>query len=187
MFTNRLRKRSDEELITAGDEKALTELYERYSTSMVRYFHRMLWKDASKAQDFLHDLFLRIIERPGSFHAEKKFSTWIYSVAHNMCKNEYRKQSFRASVAHELYVGEVLEQTIDAELDHAYFRRTIDKSMEQWNEDDRTLFTLRHELEMGFAEIGSVLSVPEGTVRSRWFYLRKELAQQLHEFQTTLK
>jgi len=173
-------------LISQGEGKALTELYLRYNKSMIRYFYRMLWKDDNKAQDFLHDLFVRIIERPETFNPERKFSTWIYSVAHNMCKNEYRKENFRASVAHKFQSNGVFEHAIDREIDHALFRKTIDKAMEGWNEDDRTLFVLRQELEMSVPEIAAVLSLPEGTVKSRWFYLRKALALQFHGFQTTL-
>src|SRR5262245_31137130 len=102
MFRNRLTRRSDEDLmrlVQQGASDAFAEIYWRYSTPMVRYFYRMLWKDQHKAQDFLHDLFLKIVERPEHFDVNKKFSTWLYSVAHNMCKNEYRKQQFRKTQA----------------------------------------------------------------------------------------
>jgi RNA polymerase sigma-70 factor, ECF subfamily len=190
MFINTFAKKSDEDLmrlIIEGEARAFTELYERYSKLMVRYFYRMLWKDENKAQDFLHDLFVRLIERPQLFNPDKKFSTWIYSVAHNMCKNEYRKQSFRAAAATGLLQNEAVDEKIDEEIDKASFMKTIDKAMREWPEDDRSLFVLRHELEMTFAEIAAVLTCPEGTVKSRWFYLRKNLAGQFHEFQMTLK
>ena len=190
MFLNRLTKKSDEELmllIRQGEEHAFTELYHRYSKGMVRYFHRMLWKDENKAQDFLHDLFVKIIERPGSFDVSKKFSTWIYSVAHNMCKNEYRKVNFRQSVHLEQRGSDWSESRVLEDIDQKDFASLLEKAMQHWPEDDRSLFVFRHELEMSFPEIASVLGCPEGTARSRWFYLKKDLASRFQEFQIILK
>jgi RNA polymerase sigma-70 factor (ECF subfamily) len=65
--------------------------------------------------------------------------------------------------------------------------KVLDLALMRWEEDDRSLFVLRHELEMTFSEIAGVLNCPEGTVRSRWFYLRKGLAEQFQEFQSILK
>jgi RNA polymerase sigma-70 factor (ECF subfamily) len=190
MFLNRLSKKSDEELmllIQQGEERALTELYNRYSKPMVRYFYRMLWDDADKAQDFLHDLFLKIIERPRYFDTKRKFSTWIYSIAHNMCKNEYRKKRFRDEAKISLTKPELAENTIHEDLDWKEFNRVLNIAKAQWSEEDRSLFTFRHELEMTFGEIGEVLNCPEGTVKSRWFYLRKSMAEQFQGFQSVLK
>src|SRR6478752_1050031 len=90
--------RSDEELmrlLQRGEEQALVHLYDRYGRKLLRYFHRMLWRDETRAQDFLQDLFMKVMEHPNHFNSDRKFSTWLYSVAHNMCKNEYRKQKLR--------------------------------------------------------------------------------------------
>jgi RNA polymerase sigma-70 factor (ECF subfamily) len=188
MFFNRLNKKTDEELmllISNGEERALTELYHRYSKPMVRYFFRMLWKDENKAQDFLHDLFIKIIETPQIFNPEKKLSTWLFSIAHNMCKNEYRRQNFRNAA--QLIIDEKVESTAGRQLDHDEFRRALDIVLSKWNEDDKSLFVMRHEMDMSIAEISEALSLPEGTVKSRWFYMRKSLAEQLHAFETILK
>ena len=190
MFLNRFAKKTDEELLRSvkeGEEKALTELYQRYSKPMLRYFHRMLWKDENKAQDFLHDLFVKIIERPEVFDQSRKFSTWFYSVAHNMCKNEYRKQSYREGVQHIIRQPEGEDNRIHEAMDEKQFMIMLDNAMLLWSEEDRSLFVLRHELEMTFTEIGLVLGCPEGTAKSRWFYLRKLMAEQFHEFQGVFK
>jgi RNA polymerase sigma-70 factor, ECF subfamily len=189
MFFNRLTEKSDEELmilLQQGHERAFTALYQRYGQPLFRYFFKMLWKDKSKAEDFLQDLFVKIIERPYHFEPSRKFSTWIYSVAHNMCKNEYRKQSYRNSVVLSIDV-QVSEKKMMDDIDHKEFNVVLQRSMALWEEDDRTLFVLKHELEMTFAEIAAILNCPEGTARSRWFYLRKNLAAQLVKFQTIIK
>ena len=82
-------------MITDGNQAAFGELYDRYSRVMINYFYRMLWKDREKAEDFMHDLFTKIINKPKLYDPNRSFKTWIYSVANNMCKNEYRKQEVR--------------------------------------------------------------------------------------------
>jgi RNA polymerase sigma-70 factor (ECF subfamily) len=189
MFFKRFAQKADEELmrlVQQGHEKAMTELYARYSKSLIRYFNRMLWFDGNKAQDFLHDLFIKIIENPQYFKVDKKFSTWLYSVAHNMCKNEYRKQSNRKSVDNEKDFIAIADNEILEKIDQQKFLNALEKSMITWDEDDRTLFTLRYENELTFAEIGLILECPEGTVKSRWFYLRKNLAKQFQDFHPAL-
>ena len=47
--------------ISKGDKRAFDELYKRYSQQLVGYFFRMLWKDREKAEDFMHDIFAKII------------------------------------------------------------------------------------------------------------------------------
>jgi RNA polymerase sigma-70 factor, ECF subfamily len=189
MFFNRLTQKSDEELMTLlqqGHERAFTALYQRYGQPLFRYFFKMLWKDKSKAEDFLQDLFVKIIERPQYFDPSRKFSTWIYSVAHNMCKNEYRKQAYRDSAMLSIDVH-VSEKKIMDDIDNKEFSVVLQKAMISWEEDDRTLFVLKYEREMTFLEIGAILNCPEGTAKSRWFYLRKNLAAQLVEFQTIIR
>jgi RNA polymerase sigma-70 factor (ECF subfamily) len=94
-----LKKFSDEELMSlvkTGREMAFEELYQRYSKRMLFYFHRNFYGDGEKAQDFLQDLFLKIIEKSNYFDVNKKFSTWIYTLASNLCKNEFRKNAVRS-------------------------------------------------------------------------------------------
>jgi len=80
------------EKIRQGNQAAFTELYGRYNASLLRYFTRMLWHNRALAEDFLHDFFLKVIRHPQYFDSSRRFSTWAYSIAHNMCKNEYRKK-----------------------------------------------------------------------------------------------
>src|SRR5690606_24604639 len=83
----------DEELLVLirdGDKNAFDEIYSRYSGKIWSYFFRMLWKDSQLAQDCTQDLFFKILKNATEFDAGKRFSTWMYSIAHNMCKNEYR-------------------------------------------------------------------------------------------------
>src|SRR3984957_12835960 len=73
-----------------GETLAFDELYKRYSKPLLGYFVRMLNYDKPKAQDALHDLFMKVIEKPHLFDTSKPFRTWIYTIAYNNCKNQYK-------------------------------------------------------------------------------------------------
>jgi RNA polymerase sigma-70 factor, ECF subfamily len=185
-FKPKLARLPDEELmqkIHQGSEAAFTELYTRYSASLLRYFTRMLWGNRAMAEDFLHDLFLKIIHNPLQFDVNRKFSTWAYSVAHNMCKNEYRKKQNHRLDGIEVKHSQDLDRDLD--LLSAYEKLTM--LLETLEEDDKTMFLLRYEEELSIAQISQIVFMPEGTVKSRLFYLRKQLAVELSEFKVVLK
>ena len=190
LFGKSTKGLSDEELINKvqrRSERALEEIYHRYSQSLLRYFYRMLWQDKNKAEDFLHDLFIKLIEKSWQFDSNKKFSTWMYSMAHNMCKNEYRKQASRAAVQHHLNGHDQVDESITSQLDHDAFQKKLERMLKEEDEDTRAIFILRHELEMPLAEIGEVVHCPEGTVKSRLFYLKKKLAIALEDYKDILE
>lgn len=185
MFFNRLNQKTDEELmrlVQQSDSRAMTELYHRYAQRLLRYFYRMLWKKEALAQDFLHDLFVKLIEHAEKFKAGYRFSTWIYSIANNMCKNEYRKQAFMGvdnnAPAQEPDAGDVIHQ----EMERKEFQEALENALNRLDEDDKNLFTLRYVLELPVDEIALIINCPAGTVKSRLFYLKKKLAKQLNMF-----
>ena len=146
----------------------------------------MLWKDEPKAQDFLHDLFIKLIEGPDRIDASRPFSTWIYSVAHNMCKNEYRKENFRKSANGNWTNGQHVE-FMQSDLDQQDFQSQLEKLLSLADENDKGLFIMRYELELTISEIATIMEIPEGTVKSRLFYLKKKLAGMLKIFNPAIK
>lgn len=164
-----------------GSEVALTEIYQRYSTPLMRYFTRMLWRDQQKAQDFLQDLFIKIIDNPHRFDGSRKFSTWLYSMAHNMCKNEYRKKENQNRL-YEVHYTEYEQVDLNDNLDKQMVKHKLDLVLDELNEEDKTLLLLRYEEDLSVEQISEIVFIPEGTVKSRLFYLRKELAKKLNAY-----
>ncbi len=181
LFRRAYRQKSDEELmrlITTGQERALDELYARYSARLVRYFFRMMSGDEARAQDLLHDLFVKLIENPVAFDSGRKFSTWVFSVANNMCKNEYRRNAVRASYA-QLVTRELPDDDVSGDR-----KALLDRAVSALDEDDRHLYSLRYEAEASVEEIATMLDCPVGTVKSRLFYLKKKLCSEIRSYQT---
>lgn len=170
------------ELIRRGKSPAFDELYGRYSGRLLRYFHKMLAGDEERAQDLLHDLFLKIVERPELFSPGRTFSTWIFSAAHNMCKNEYRNRQVRRPVDCEIDELPMESEGVLEKIDRQSFRLMLGLELEALEEDHRTTFLLRYQEGFSIREIGEVLGCPEGTVKSRLFYTVRRLAGKLQQF-----
>lgn len=164
-----------------GSEAALTEIYQRYCTPLMRYFTRMLWRDQQMAQDFLQDVFIKIIDNPQRFDGSRRFSTWLYSIAHNMCKNEYRKRTNDKRL-YEVQYAEPGHVDFSDNLDKKIVKHKLDLLLDELAEEDKTLLVLRYEEELSIEQISEIVFMPEGTVKSRLFYLRKELAKKLSAF-----
>jgi RNA polymerase sigma-70 factor (ECF subfamily) len=172
------------ELACRGDERAFTTLYDRYAGRVMNYFHRMLWQDRERARDMLQELFTKLAHKPQAYDTRRPFRTWLFSVAHNMCKNAYRHEEVRrAAMPHlqEAHNGAAKAVGGDA-LDKALFRERLRQELDRLEPDQRSTFEMRYHEEMAIKEIAEVMGCSEGTVKSRLFYTLKKLAVHLREF-----
>lgn len=186
LFRNDHHSLSDErlmELVTRGDERAFGALYDRYQRKLISYFSRMLWNDRERAQDFLQELFTKIAQRPQSYDPSRPFSTWLYSVANNMCKNEYRREGTRkAAVPHLKADTEHVNAVHGDGVDRERFRDRLDAELDRLDPDHKATFVMRYHEDMAIKEIAGAFGISEGTVKSRLFYTLKKLAERLNEF-----
>jgi RNA polymerase sigma-70 factor (ECF subfamily) len=182
------KKLSDEELmsqISIGDNRCIKELYDRYSKKLLHYFYRMLGGDEEKAQDFLQDVFLKIIDKPEKFNQNMKFSTWIFTIATNLCKNEYRRLKVREIITNDCNLDhhEQFEITdVLKKIDQDGLERVIQAELKKMDPQKSTTFLLRFQENLSIKEIGQVLNCAPGTVKSRIFYITKKLNKRLREF-----
>jgi RNA polymerase sigma-70 factor (ECF subfamily) len=189
-FPFKYRKLSDEELvvrISGNDDRAFEELYDRYSRRILNYFYRMLGKDTEKAQDFLQDIFLKILHHAGMFQPSQKFTTWIYTIAHNMCRNEYRKMSVRSNavvngeIATTEHTDEEMARTEQA-IDTKMIEKAVYREIANLDEAHRSTFILRFQENLSIKEISNILNCSEGTTKSRLYYTTKDLNYKLQEY-----
>lgn len=192
LFKKDYSKYTDEDLMrsfTEGDKRAFEQIYARYESFMVNFFYRKLWSDRIKAEDFAHDLFTKIIDKPESFDLSRNFKTWLFSVANNMCKNEYKKQEVRKNTGYDVPEGvEAQDETRqpDAEVDAGNFNEELKTELNKLNEKHREVFMLRHFEGLSLNEIAETLEINAGTVKSRLHHATKTLAEKLAVFRKTM-
>jgi len=175
--------------IQRGDTSAFSELYNRYSQRLLHFFYRLLGRNEQQAQDFLQDTFLKILEKSHLFHPDRKFSTWVFTIAMNLCKNEYRRLQVRKLVDEHPGIDEIRplnldesNQLIEMEVDCKLFHDALTAELEKLHPDKRSVFLLRFQQEFSIKEIGDILGCSEGTVKSRIFYTIQKLAQKLKAY-----
>lgn len=192
LFSKNYSHYNDEDLMRffiKGDKKAFEQIYARYESFVVNFFYRRLWNDSEKAEDFAHDLFTKIIDKPDAFDPSRTFKTWLFSVANNMCKNEYKKQEVRKPTGYDLPEGMDSKDENplqDVEIDKANFNEALKKELDKLNDKHREVFMLRHFEGLSLNEIGEALEINTGTVKSRLHLATKTLADKLEVFRKTM-
>jgi len=183
LFQKNQSIRSDEELmslLTNGGQSAFDELYKRYSKPMLNFFYRLLDRDRERAEDMLHDLFLKIIERPERYDSSRSFRAWFYTLAGNMVRNEFRSRQISNDYERVVSVqSEMLTDGPEVALDRQLFERQLQWEIDRFDPEQKMLFQFRFVEEMTVRQIAEIMECPEGTVKSRLFHLTRLLAKKL--------
>ena len=171
--------------VADGESAAFSELYDRYSAPLINYFYRMLWRDREKAEDFMQELFTKLIHKPHLYNPERKFKTWLYSIANNMCKNEYRRMEVRKNTSNgldervDISDGNVLSDKV---VDRQIFNDKLNEELAELSDNHSTVFELRYREDMSIKEIADIMECSEGTIKSRLFYTIKKLSDKLQAY-----
>jgi RNA polymerase sigma-70 factor (ECF subfamily) len=170
-----------------GEERAFGELVDRYDTRLVNFVYRTVG-DRERAQDLVQETFVRVYRHLHRFDQTKKFSTWIYTIASNLAKNELRNRSRNPLV---------LFQTIrkNWEADHRplewedesykpddlyrkrHLREMVEKAVAELPEHHRIVFVLRELEGRTYEEIAEITETNLGTVKSRLNRARNNFAR----------
>jgi len=183
---------SNEQLMqymTLGKETAFNEIYSRFSARIYWFFYQRISQNRLRAEDLTQDLFLRLIEKSDSFKKDKCFKAWIYTIAYNMCKNEYRriKTKERYLRLRDIDISRLINRDL-ANLgkvhDHDLFSKRLRIELDKLSQKYSTTFILRHEHGLPIKAIAEIMSCPEGTVKSRLFFAIKQLSSKLETFKS---
>ena len=185
LFKKDHSSQSDEHLMLLfqrGDKKAFEEIYDRYANHLVNFFYQKLWQNRIKAEDAAQDIFTKIIGNPTLFDAKQNFKSWLFSVAYNRCKNEYKKHEVRKNTAYDVpdyHQNESGDLLSDEVLDQQNFGQALSAALIKMDEKHAMVFKLRHEDGLSMKEISKTIGINEGTVKSRLHYATKYLANEL--------
>jgi len=140
------------------------------------------------AEDLAQDALLRAIRALPGFRGESLASTWLYRITVNSWKNRVRSEKRRAfwrTITLGLVTGDDGEETVrelpasdpplDANLEQEEKSAGVQRALLELDDDDRAIVVLRYVEEKSYEEIGAVLGLPQGTVKSRLFRARAKL------------
>jgi RNA polymerase sigma factor (sigma-70 family) len=171
------------EQILAGDGVAFARLIDRYKALVVHIVYRMV-SNSEDREDICQEVFVKIYRNLTGFRFESKLSTWIARVAYNTCMNHLEKKreilldEFRPDLEtlDELPGGANPPDEYAEEMDLSIRLRA---QIETLPVAYRTILTLYHLEGMSYGEIGRVMGLPDGTVKSHLFRARKHLKDKL--------
>jgi RNA polymerase sigma-70 factor (ECF subfamily) len=168
---------SDEQLVVEllqGDEDALRELMRRYEHGLSHFIHRHT--GGRDVEDVYQETWLRVIRQANRFDQAKRFSTWVFQIALNLCRDWHRRSKSTASSEHspDGIAADADLGRREAALDAAALLATLP-------EPQREVILLRYYQDLSEEETAVVLDCPRGTVKSRLHNALARLAALVRE------
>lgn len=191
--------RSDEALMLSfrdGNARAFEELVARHRRGLFNFLLRSV-QNRSRAEELLQEVFLRVVRSKDRYERTAKLTTWLYTIARNLCVDESRRAKFRRTVSLDAprrgqeEDSPAMVETVPADqvaTDDAaaapQIRARLAKAIAQLPDDQREVFLMRQMSGLSFKEIGDIVGAPENTVKSRMRYALEKLRQELADFDT---
>lgn len=172
-----------------GDVSAFAELVARHERPLWGFLLRLV-KNRATAEDLLQETFMRVVKSAPDWRPSAKFSTWLYTIARNLCIDHARAARHRNALSldagderdsspdlHERLPGSdggAEQRALGREL-----TSELDRALATLPEAQREVFVMRELLELPFAEIAQAIGTSEATVKSRMRYALERLRDEL--------
>jgi RNA polymerase sigma factor (sigma-70 family) len=177
---------SDEELVRlfvlTQKNSFFEELYERYADKVYRKCLTLV-KDSARAEDFTHDIFLKLIFKLGSFKEEARFSTWLYSITYNYCMDQLRvnKKRGETNLEEEL---EIADEDVDVSVlieERDTDAKRLHRAIDHLTTEERSILMMKYLDDLSIRDIASVFRITESAVKMRLLRSRESLRRKYLE------
>ncbi|MFB6375487.1 MAG: RNA polymerase sigma factor [Bradymonadaceae bacterium] len=193
-----LEERDDETLMLQyaddGDVDAFEELVSRHEKPVFNFILKRCGQ-RQLAEELLQETFLRVVRSADSYEPKAKFTTWLYTIARNLCIDRARKEKGPTELSLDKPVGDdpdddtyvdrmADEEANSASVDHdrRAFRKKLKESLQELPDKQREVFVLREFSELKYREIADVVDAAVPTVKSRMRYALDALRGHLAEY-----
>ena len=176
----RLHALDDSALVTeflGGEERAFQVLVERYQTRLLNFIYRTIG-DRERAEDLVQEVFIRVYRHLHRFDRSKKFSTWVYTIASNLAKNELRNRSRSPLVFFQTIRKNWQDDDRPLQFEDTtarpddlfrkrHLRELVEESVAKLPAHHREVFVLRELEGKSYEEIAEIMDLGLGTTKSR--------------------
>jgi len=176
----RLRGLDDSGVVSAfleGESRAFDELVNRYQNRLLNFVYRTTG-DRERAEDLVQEVFVRVYRHIHRFDRSRKFSTWIYTIASNLAKNELRNRSRNPLVLFQTIRRNWEDDDRPLQFEDPgtrpddlyrkrHLREVVEDAVEKLPPHHRNVFVLRELEGKSYEEIAEITSCNLGTVKSR--------------------
>jgi RNA polymerase sigma-70 factor (ECF subfamily) len=176
----RLRELDDSGVVSAfleGEQRAFDELVNRYQNRLLNFVYRTTG-DRERAEDLVQEVFVRVYRHIHRFDRSRKFSTWIYTIASNLAKNELRNRSRNPLVLFQTIRRNWEDDDRPLQFEDPasrpddlyrkrHLREVVEDAVDKLPPHHRNVFVLRELEGKSYEEIAEITSCNLGTVKSR--------------------
>ena len=178
--------------VKRGDMQAFAELVDKYKQPVINIIYRTL-RDATEAEDLAQNVFIQVHKSAHRYKVSAKFSTWLFTIARNLCLNEIRRRS--------RHPAQSLDETFDDDESHPIrqvedvkvfsppetllqreLQEKIQAALAELPENQRTAILLCQQEELSYEEIAEVLGCSLSATKSLIHRGREALKQQLKPY-----
>jgi len=181
--------------VKRGDRVAFTELVEKYKQPVMNLVYRTL-HDEAEAEDLAQVVFLQVYKSAKRYESRAKFSTWLFTIARNLCLNEIRRRSRHPAdsleEAHAEHEDQPRQQYEDKssvappeKLLHGELAQKIEEALAGLPENQRTAILLCRQEELSYEEIAEILGCSLSATKSLIHRGRETLKEKLKPYLRT--
>jgi RNA polymerase sigma-70 factor (ECF subfamily) len=181
--------------VKRGDRAAFALLVEKYRQPVMNFVHRTL-RDEAEAEDLAQNVFLQIYKARARYKQTAKFSTWLFTIARNLCLNELRRRSRHPAESIEETHAEDEDQpqrqyedksdvSPPEKLLHGELAQKIEAGLAELPENQRTAILLCRQEELSYEEISEILGCSLAATKSLIHRGRETLKQKLKPYLRT--
>ena len=181
--------------VKQGDLEAFALLVDKYKQPVMNLVYRML-RDMTEAEDIAQNVFIQVHKSAGRYHVASKFSTWLFTIARNLCLNEVRRRSRHPAdsmdVPHPEQEAQPWQQFKDHktasppdQMLHGELEQKIEEAIAELPENQREALLLCREDELSYEEIAKVLDCSLSATKSLIHRGRETLKEKLKPYLRT--
>jgi RNA polymerase sigma factor (sigma-70 family) len=176
------KRMTDEELVRLyvdnQNNRYFEHLYSRYSNKVYRKC-LMFTKDPVKAEDFTHDIFMRVIVRLSSFKEQSRFSTWLFSITYNYCTDQMRINRKKAEVPVDDEM-DLIDDESDEDMMEMEAHR-LKSALSYLTIEEQSLLLMKYQDEISIKEIADTHNLSESAVKMRLKRAKEKLKKRYIE------
>ena len=181
--------------VKRGDRAAFTELVERYRQPLFNFIFRTL-RDETETEDVAQTVFLQVYKSRARYERTAKFSTWLFTIARNLCLNEIRRRSRHPAESleetHPEHDDQPSRQYEDKKIFlptqnvlHSELAKKIEEALAELPENQRTAILLCRQDEVSYEEIAEILGCSLSATKSVIHRGRETLKEKLKPYLQT--
>ncbi|MGD8329230.1 MAG: sigma-70 family RNA polymerase sigma factor [Acidobacteriota bacterium] len=173
-----------------GDQTAFNLLVWRWEKPLFNFTYKYIG-DAQLAQDMVQETFIRVLRSIRTYEHRGAFSTWLYRIAVNLCKDHFRKKKLPMVSLHDYYTTSSGDRVYvkdsiaddaprsDEAMAAADREEMVRRLLAGLPEEQRVVILMKEYQTLTFREIAEVLEIPEGTVKARLYRGLRTMREQL--------